>query len=148
MPYKCKKDQVKWKRCYYAEHRAYILAQRSAYYFANRRRELRRQHKYTRENWDEIKLKHACWRAINRDVELAKRRRYYRENREKHRAHIAVAEALNKGILVKRPCVVCGKKAEGHHNDYAKPLAVVWLCRRHHLQFHSKWLQLPLNVVK
>lgn len=27
-------------------------------------------------------------------------------------------------------------KSEGHHIDYDQPLAVLWLCERHHAEFH------------
>lgn len=36
-----------------------------------------------------------------------------------------------------QPCVICGKKAEGHHEDYAEPLEVIWLCRFHHSHRHQ-----------
>lgn len=42
--------------------------------------------------------------------------------------------ALRSGLLVRQPCEVCGKKADGHHDDHTKPLAVRWLCRSHHMQ--------------
>lgn len=48
-------------------------------------------------------------------------------------ADAVVAAAIHSGALVRRPCEVCGKeKSEAHHDDYAKPLDVKWLCRFHH----------------
>ena len=50
-----------------------------------------------------------------------------------------VAKALRMGDLV-RPavCSTCGKTGliEGHHEDYKKPLEVVWLCQRCHQEQH------------
>jgi hypothetical protein len=41
--------------------------------------------------------------------------------------------------LVKQPCSICGgTKSESHHDDYAKPLEVLWFCRRHHHAHHEK----------
>ena len=46
---------------------------------------------------------------------------------------------LRRGKLIKQPCSVCGDiKSEMHHNDYNKPLSVVWFCRKHHKEFHKK----------
>ncbi len=48
-----------------------------------------------------------------------------------------VARAIHRGELVRQPCEVCGgEPAEGHHEDYSKPLNVRWLCRLHHLRLH------------
>jgi hypothetical protein len=42
------------------------------------------------------------------------------------------------GRLEKQPCAVCGEaKVEGHHEDYRKPLEIVWLCHRHHRGAHK-----------
>lgn len=43
---------------------------------------------------------------------------------------------LRRGKITRQPCIVCGKRAEMHHPDYAKPRDVVWLCRAHHLAIH------------
>lgn len=32
----------------------------------------------------------------------------------------------------------CEKTGERHHGDYSKPLDIVWLCKTHHEQIHSK----------
>jgi len=45
--------------------------------------------------------------------------------------------AIRDGRLTRKPCEVCGKnETQGHHEDYAKPLDVVWLCTRHHSDRH------------
>lgn len=62
-------------------------------------------------------------------------RRFKAANPEKARAHQIVARAVRKGLLI-RPseCESCylTKKIDAHHEDYAKPLVVQWLCRKCH----------------
>lgn len=37
------------------------------------------------------------------------------------------------------PCVICGSdKSQGHHENYDKPLEVVWLCAAHHAERHKE----------
>lgn len=58
---------------------------------------------------------------------------------EKRKAHQAVERALKNGTLTKQPCSVCGNaKSESHHEDYTKPLDVIWFCRQHHAMHHEK----------
>lgn len=48
-------------------------------------------------------------------------------------AGAAVCAAVRDGSLKRAPCVVCGKeRSEAHHEDYSRPLDVVWMCRPHH----------------
>jgi len=45
--------------------------------------------------------------------------------------------AIKRKKILREPCLICGElKAEGHHTDYSKPLDVVWLCRKHHVEAH------------
>lgn len=61
------------------------------------------------------------------------KRNWVDKNPEKRKAATAVRNALRDGRLFKSPCAVCGKtKVEGHHEDYSKPLEVIWLCKKHH----------------
>ena len=85
-------------------------------------------------------------RRLRRIVErgaLERRRiasnKYDRQNREKAIAHTKVQRAIKKGILVRGPCSSCGstKNIHGHHEDYNKPLEVIWLCSIHHKQLHA-----------
>jgi len=58
----------------------------------------------------------------------------------KGKAWIAVAKALRAGKLVRLPCEVCGtKRTDAHHDDYAAPLDVRWLCRSHHRSHHHQF---------
>ena len=54
------------------------------------------------------------------------------------KAHAATSNAIRDKRLERKPCEVCGARAEAHHDDYSQPLAVRWLCRKHHLQHHVK----------
>jgi len=67
--------------------------------------------------------------------------RQYQKDRysEKVYARHRLREAVKNGSVIKYPCVVCGeKKSNGHHEDYSKPLEVVWLCLKHHMERHRK----------
>ena len=54
-------------------------------------------------------------------------------------AHNAVARALRKGFIERKPCCMCGttEKIHAHHDDYFKPLEVMWLCVTHHKARHA-----------
>lgn len=67
---------------------------------------------------------HAKWRA---------------SSSEKIAAHSAVAVALKSGALSRKPCERCGADgAQAHHDDYSKPLEVLWLCPEHHGERHRQ----------
>lgn len=55
--------------------------------------------------------------------------------REKHpdrvKAHRKVFVEIRAKRMFAEKCF-CGKKGEAHHEDYSKPLEVIWLCREHH----------------
>jgi hypothetical protein len=72
-----------------------------------------------------------------------KNNKWKKNNRDKYLAHKAVEYALVTGRLVKEPCCRCGcDQAHAHHDDYSKPLEVMWLCREHHIERHQ---ELELN---
>lgn len=58
------------------------------------------------------------------------------KNPEKYQAHLEVKKALYHGQIQKMGCVICGGKAQAHHEDYSKPLEVIWLCHTHHANHH------------
>ena len=62
-----------------------------------------------------------------------------KNNPEKYKAQTNLNNAVKYGRITKKPCQVCGdKKSHGHHEDYSKPLDVIWLCAQHHRDLHSK----------
>jgi hypothetical protein len=62
------------------------------------------------------------------------------KNDIKRKSHIIVGNAIKYGKLKKEPCEVCGcLDVHAHHDDYAKPLDIRWLCDIHHNEWHSKY---------
>ena len=56
----------------------------------------------------------------------------------KRAARRKVATEIEAGRLQRSACAECGNvKADAHHDDYAKPLEVVWLCHAHHMARHA-----------
>lgn len=60
----------------------------------------------------------------------------------KYAAKIMVGNAVRDGRLKKlKYCERCGTKEKrlmGHHEDYYKPLEVIWLCQPCHVQRHKE----------
>lgn len=77
-------------------------------------------------------------RYINKSSEyIDKALQRRKEKSTEARASDRARYALKKGIIQKKPCVVCGsEKAEMHHRDYTKPIDVTWLCRSCHMLEH------------
>ena len=103
-------------------------------------------------------VKTTCGKCNNPiEVELLGRQRYCRScksehtrlNRKKHselteeqklksnaRSYLHVY--VKRGKVIKLPCEICGDpKSEAHHNDYSKPLDVIWFCRNCHMEYHK-----------
>ncbi len=69
-------------------------------------------------------------------------RRSYEKRKRLHpdriRVNAIVGNAMKLGKLIPLPCLVCGAiRTEGHHPDYSRPLDVVWLCKKHHVEVHQ-----------
>lgn len=61
--------------------------------------------------------------------------KYFQKYPEKREAHYIVGNAIRDGKLIKQPCMECGSlDVEAHHDDYSKPLDVIWVCNKHHKQ--------------
>jgi hypothetical protein len=78
-------------------------------------------------------------KGLGRDVSQKARR----TNRpDIHAAHAAVSRALKCGKLNRLPCERCGSlESHAHHENYAQPLAVNWLCKKHHAQRHVELMR-------
>ena len=65
----------------------------------------------------------------------------------KHNARSYARVYLKRGELKKEPCCVCGDaNSQIHHPDHEQPLLVVWICRSCHLDWHSFWRLISLEV--
>ena len=61
------------------------------------------------------------------------------EDLRRRKAHYSVSQAIKKGILIRQPCCRCNEtKSLAHHEDYDKPLDVMWLCQPCHKQRHKE----------
>jgi hypothetical protein len=97
---------------------------------ANRNKNIEKYRQYDRERGKIPERIKACteinrlWRA---------------DDKRRQSSHNAVAKAIKKGDLVRSPCIRCGEeKSVAHHEDYDKPLEVMWLCQPCHKQRHKE----------
>lgn len=68
----------------------------------------------------------------------ASKKKYKENNKEKIAARGKVCRAVMAGKIEKSKCIVCGcGKTQAHHEDYAKPLDIVWLCVCCHADRHK-----------
>ncbi len=79
---------------------------------------------------------------------------YMKQNRKKHseltdeqrlkancRSYVNVY--IRRGKVIPEPCILCNdENSEAHHEDYSKPLDIIWLCRKCHLDYHKGLLKL------
>lgn len=80
------------------------------------------------------------WRDKNRARINLQKRIWRANNPEKTKAHEMVSKAVKSGDLAKpSECTKCHKTARlhGHHEDYSKPLCVIWLCNSCHRKLHD-----------
>ena len=77
---------------------------------------------------------HARWARNNRP----KHKDLPEESRRKAIVRAKLHVYTKRGKVQKGVCSVCGEvKVEAHHEDYSKPFDVVWLCRKHHVEYHE-----------
>ena len=87
------------------------------------------------ENIDEIR---AYDRARGNRQDKSYVKEYRNKYPNKYKAHTLENNNVRAGNLVPLPCEICGGGAVAHHDDYAKPLNVRWLCQSHHMQWHAE----------
>lgn len=77
-----------------------------------------------------------AYHDANRERVADHKRAWAERNPEKIKAQNAVGSAIRDGLLTRGRCASsgpeCSGQIEGHHEDYSKPLEVVWLCTFHH----------------
>lgn len=91
------------------------------------------------EDPEVVANRHRRWRDTNRDKVNGYTRRWKLMNPDKRKAQTKLHNAIVRGRIVPGPCVECGDpRVDGHHEDYGRPLDVVWLCRKHHRKLHGE----------
>ncbi len=106
---------------------------------ANNPEKVREINRRYREN---NKEKIAEWKKMHPESVNEHKRRWEINNAEKHRAHRTIDNKVNSGRMNKPThCECCGNGpciTQGHHEDYSKPLDVLWLCDICHRKTHGR----------
>ena len=125
-------------------------------------------HSYHLSHKQQISKRQKRYREINREYHQDRMRRYYIKNRttriaktlawvkknpqkvkairlkhyQKYVARYKVHNAIRSGILKQSPCNNCGnEKVQAHHENYAKPLEIIWMCAPCHSAKHHNLIQ-------
>lgn len=112
------------KACCRDCHRGYDRRYQSSEKYKKTESEYRRLYRLTPKG-KEVASGQMTKRVTKRDIKRLAREKLHTE--------------VRCGRVQRGSCVVCGEpKAHGHHEDYTKPLEVIWLCRVHHEETHNK----------
>jgi len=105
---------------------------------ARRRRKRRRERERRAASWLGCKRRWDAKPESRAKLRL-RSKRWRAAHPEANRAHDAVRYAIRVGRLSRGCCAECGEgRVEAHHEDYGKPLEVIWLCARHHRLRHME----------
>ena len=136
-PYRNRNSQKYCKNCSKKANKEY----KHNWYGANKQRILRNRKKYFQENKKEELERTKKWRLKNPEKTKIQRRKDAKIEGERYPEKIkARMEANNKIKISKnKMCEICKiNKAENkHHEDYTKPLEVMFVCIPCHNQLHK-----------
>ena len=68
------------------------------------------------------------------------------ETPERTAAWAKTNRAIRSGKLIPQPCACGNPKSQAHHEDYSKPLDVMWLCASCHQKRHYQKRTVSTNV--
>lgn len=139
----CKTCRSKYAKKHYQDNKEDYLERAKKQRESNPEEYKEYMRKYYRENRDEALEKAREYSQTERGKEVRKliNKNYFSSDYGKrvHRARKAVQRALKSGKLVRpKYCSECGEEAfiEAHHEDYNKPLEIIWLCKQCHENIH------------
>lgn len=127
------------RRSYYQAREAQRLATDPTYRGRRNKRARESARRRYPKQAEQERERNARYGRENRARITARRRAERVVDPVKYEAHKQVSMALRSGRLQPQPCEVangCDGRVEAHHEDYAKPLDVRWLCARHHHEAH------------
>ena len=118
--------QCKFCRASYRDaHRAEAVTLGREYYFNNK---------------DKVKSRVKRYNKTDRGIKVRAKahKNWVRKNPKKNKVRYLVFKAIGEEVIKRIPCEVCGNsKVQAHHCDYDKPLDVIWLCDKHHKEWHK-----------
>lgn len=139
----CKKCVSDYKRRHYLDNREKYLEKSRKQYRENPEYWAEYNREYRKKNRDNITKKA---RERNSRPEVRKRINERFRNYRKDFKFLKREQArgmLNKRVQsgkIRKPskCSKCGKEGyvEAHHDDYDKPLDVIWICKECHMNIH------------
>lgn len=138
MPYKDPKAAKRHRREYYRKHRETAIQEAIDWKKANREKvnsNARKKHRQRLRSDDEFRSRRLAlskkYYQQHKQQRISEARSDRVQNELKHSARQLVRNAVRRGEI-KKPskCQSCGVKTrlQAHHDDYTKPLDVVWLC--------------------
>lgn len=136
----------------------YTFAHNKEYRLKNRDRLLKKSREYYLENKDKFRSYRENKKVDNRNKVNENTRKYRRTERgrivrrniedkyrkihpERHEASKLIRNLVKSKIIIKPSnCSKCNMECltEGHHNDYSKPLEVIWVCHSCHMLIHNR----------
>lgn len=128
----------------FRENRDLFLERGRQSYAKNRLEIAKKRAKKRRSSQEREKnrLRQAEWRNKYKNKVSATVTKWKKDNPEKHGAHALVLWAVKTGYIKRSECCEeCGHicKTEGHHEDYSKPMDVIWLCKFCHSKKHQMY---------
>ena len=118
---------------------------RYAWYLANRESQLEYSREWRRTHQEQCDYLNQRRYQRHRDDIITQNALWARENPEKRRTRGIIYNNIKSGKM-ERPdiCSLCGidTEVQAHHEDYTKPLEVIWLCRSCHKRVHTRTLSL------
>lgn len=138
---RCKKCMSENYKARYPEQKSIIAARNTVYIEANRDRVAERQKRYREVHASDISARMAGYHQTPKGKEVRRSavKRSRKLHKDKANARNKTQTAIRSGRLVPMPCEHCGAPYKhAHHEDYSRPLDVIWLCASCHVKRHNQ----------
>lgn len=127
---------------YYDNNKEKCLLADKIWYENNKERVYALNRKWRKNNPEKYKKYQRSYRKRNKEIFNKSNNKHHKKYPERRLANLLVYSEIQKGNLLKpNKCSNCKleKQVEGHHNDYKKPLEVIWLCHSCHMSiYHNR----------
>lgn len=135
--HKCKDCSRNYSAARYAANPKRILEAGRIYRLLNREKVAEQQRTWRLGQKEIRAARQIQYRLDHPELVAEQQRRSRQKYPEKREARLRVQVAIRNGTLLRQPCEKCGiTDVEAHHDNYAAPLEVRWLCSAHHAEHH------------